>query len=145
MSHPIQIALKLIKDSEAAYVGFRFTDLLGEWRHITLHVSQVSSSLFKEGLMFDGSSVPGWKLIHDSDMLLIPDPSSGFRDVFSHQPTLIFTCNVYDPVTLIPYDRDPRSTAQKAETLIKSDCFKRLAQLKHWQSNNSRIRTINRF
>ncbi|HQS84114.1 MAG: type I glutamate--ammonia ligase [Alphaproteobacteria bacterium 16-39-46] len=121
MTAPIQTALKFIKDSDAAYVGFRFTDLLGEWRQITLHVSQVSLSLFKEGLMFDGSSVPGWKLIHDSDMLLMPDPSTGFIDVFSAQPTLIFTCNVYDPITITPYDRDPRSTAQKAENyLLKS-------------------------
>lgn len=118
MTTNIQNALKLIEESKAVYVGFRFTDLLGEWRHITLHVSQVSESLFEEGLMFDGSSVPGWKAIHDSDMLLIPDATTGFVDEFSTQVTLIFIGDVYDPLSLKPYDRDPRSTAKKAEAYL---------------------------
>ncbi len=59
-------ALKFIQESQALFIGFRFTDFLGQWRHLTMHVSQISEDVFKEGLMFDGSSVPGWKLIHCS-------------------------------------------------------------------------------
>lgn len=117
----IENALKLISSSEVNYIGFRFTDLLGTWRQITLHTSQISESTFNQGIMFDGSSVPGWKLIHNSDMQLMPDPSTGFMDVFSAQPTMIFICDVYDPLTQSPYDRDPRSTSKKAEQyLLKS-------------------------
>lgn len=117
----IESALKLILSSEAIYVGFRFTDLIGAWRQITLHVSQISEAAFEQGIMFDGSSVPGWKLIHDSDMKLLPDPSTGFMDVFSAQSTIIFICDVHDPLAQKPYDRDPRSTSKKAENyLIKT-------------------------
>jgi glutamine synthetase len=113
-------ALKFIQESQALFIGFRFTDFLGQWRHLTMHVSQISEDVFKEGLMFDGSSVPGWKLIHDSDMILMPDPVSGFVDVFSSQPSVIFVCDVYDPTTGQAYGRDPRSTAQRAEAYLKS-------------------------
>jgi len=70
--------------------------------------------------MFDGSSIAGWKSIDQSDMKLIPDCSSAYIDPFYAEKTLCLHCNVVEPDTLEPYDRDPRGTALKAEEYLKS-------------------------
>jgi glutamine synthetase len=76
--------------------------------------------MFDEGIMFDGSSIPGWKAIHESDMKLMPDAQSVVVDPFTAQPSLVVICDVVDPITSKPYDRDPRSIAKAAEAYVKS-------------------------
>ena len=66
----------------------------------------------------DGSSIRGWAAIHESDMLLIPDPSRAFIDPFTEVPTLVMIGDVIDPVTKQSYDRDPRYIAKKAEMYL---------------------------
>ena len=116
----IQKVLDMIRENDVAYVDFRFTDPRGKWQHLAHHVSTVDEDLLTDGIMFDGSSIAGWKAINESDMALMPDPTTAVMDPFSAQPQLILFCDVHDPVTGQPYNRDPRSTAGKALTYLQS-------------------------
>ena len=104
-----------MKDKEVKSVDFRFTDYRGKWQHVTFDAGMVDADTFDDGIMFDGSSIAGWRPINESDMMLIPDPSSATIDPFFAQTTLNIVCDVYDPVTHKPYNRDPRSIARRAE------------------------------
>ena len=112
-------ALNYIKEKEAVFVDFRFTDPRGKWQHTTYMANKVDESSFEDGIMFDGSSIAGWKSIDKSDMILMPDPTTAFLDPFTAQPTVIITCDIIEPSTGQTYDRDPRSTAKKAEAYLK--------------------------
>jgi glutamine synthetase len=104
---------------EVKMVDIRFIDLPGTWQHFTIPVRRLDEDLFKEGVPFDGSSIRGFQEIHESDMLLLPDPESAFIDPVAEIPTLVLTCDVHDPITLEPYGRDPRYIARKAEAYVK--------------------------
>jgi glutamine synthetase len=111
--------LKAIKDNDIKYVDFRFTDPRGKWQHVTLDVGVIEEETFAEGIMFDGSSIAGWKVINESDMKLMPDPASAALDPFFAQSTMSIVCDVLEPSTDEPYPRDPRSIAHKAEAYLK--------------------------
>ena len=110
--------LKLIKDNDVQYVDFRFTDPRGKWQHTAHMYQQLTKTI--NGIMFDGSSIAGWKAINESDMNLIPDLSTAVMDPFTEQPQLILFCSVKEPTTGQAYERCPRSTAEKAEAYLKS-------------------------
>ena len=112
--------LKSIKDNDVKYVDLRFTDPRGKWQHVTFDVGMIDEDAFAEGLMFDGSSIAGWKAINESDMCLMPDPVTATIDPFFAETTLIITCDVLEPTTGVPYNRDPRGMAKKAEAMVKS-------------------------
>lgn len=113
--------LSLAKKKGAQVVDFRFTDLLGTWQHYTLHISELGENTFTAGVGFDGSSIRGFQAIHESDMLLMPDPNSAFMDPMLQIPTLVLICNISDPLSQKFYSRDPRYVGQKAEAyLVKS-------------------------
>ena len=112
--------ISMLKEQEFEFVEFRFTDLKGKWHHTSYMANQVDEKLLASGIMFDGSSIEGWKSIEMSDMVLMPDTRRAFADPFAARPTLIVTCDVIDPSTGQPYLRDPRSTAKKAEQYLKT-------------------------
>ena len=112
--------LQLISQKDVKYVDLRFTDPRGKWQHVSFDVNMVDEDFFAEGQMFDGSSISGWKAINESDMNLMPDCSTAVIDPFMAQPTLAIFCDVLEPSTGQPYDRDPRSTAKKAEAYLQS-------------------------
>ncbi len=112
--------LKAIKDNDVKYVDFRFTDPRGKWQHVTFDVSMVDEDIFAEGTMFDGSSIAGWKAINESDMTLMPDPSTAQMDPFFAASTMSIVCDILEPSTGQPYNRDPRGMAKKAEAYLKS-------------------------
>ena len=112
--------MKLIKDSDVKYADFRFTDPRGKWQHVTFDISQIEEETFAEGMMFDGSSIAGWKAINESDMCLMPDPTSVCIDPFFAETTIVLVCDVLEPTTGEPYNRDPRGIAKKAEAYVKS-------------------------
>ncbi|MEJ5225528.1 MAG: glutamine synthetase beta-grasp domain-containing protein, partial [Anaerolineales bacterium] len=118
MSKTVAEVLEMAKGVKM--VDIRFTDLPGTWQHFTIPVRRLDADFFKEGIPFDGSSIRGFQEIHESDMLLIPDPDTAFVDPVAEIPTLVLTCDVYDPITLQPYSRDPRFVARKAEAYLKS-------------------------
>jgi glutamine synthetase len=112
--------LKLMKDEDVQYVDLRFTDPRGKMQHVSFHKNMVEDDFFTEGQMFDGSSVAGWKAINESDMVLMPDTSTAMIDPFFQQTTLAVMCDILDPITGQAYNRDPRTTAKKAEAYVKS-------------------------
>ena len=112
--------LEAIKEHDAKFVDLRFTDTRGKEQHITIPVSAVSDDFIENGKMIDGSSFKGWQKIHQSDLALLPDLSSILPDPFYQDSTVFIRCNVVDPQTMIGYERDPRSLAQRAETYLQS-------------------------
>jgi glutamine synthetase len=98
----------------------RFSDLHGLWHHISYPIAKLTPESFREGFGMDGSSIRGWAAIHESDMLLIPDPSTYVLDPFTEVSTLGMIADVIDPVTRQRYDRDPRYIAVKAEMYLAS-------------------------
>jgi len=112
--------LKAIKDKDIKYVDCRFTDPRGKWQHVTFDVAIISHDTFSEGLMFDGSSIAGWKAINESDMCLMPDPTSAVLDPFFAAATLSIVCDILEPLTGEPYGRDPRGIAKRAEAYAAS-------------------------
>ncbi len=111
---------KLIRDHKVEFVDLRFADMRGVQHHVTFPASIVEPSLFEDGKMFDGSSITGWRGIHQSDMVLLPDPSTAFLDPFTADPTLVIVCDILDPTTMQAYSRDPRGIAKRAEAFLKS-------------------------
>jgi len=95
----IEKVLKFIKDKGIKFVDLKFMDFPGQWQHFTVPVTQFDEGSFEDGFGFDGSSIRGWKPIHESDMLLIPDPETMFVDLFIEAPTLSLICDVYEPAT----------------------------------------------
>ena len=112
--------LDMIKENNVVYVDYRFTDPRGKWQHLAMHVDAVDDDALTEGVMFDGSSIAGWKAINESDMILQPDLSTAVMDPFSNLPQLILFCNIVEPSTGQLYHRDPRSTAVRAENYLKA-------------------------
>ena len=112
--------LEMIKEKNILYVDYRFTDPRGKWQHVAMHVDAVDEDALTEGIMFDGSSIAGWKAINESDMILQPDLSSAVMDPFSNLPQLILFCNIVEPSTGQLYGRDPRSTAVRAAEHLKA-------------------------
>ena len=112
--------LTMVKDRDVKFVDLRFTDTRGKEQHVTLPTSVVDEDLFEDGKMFDGSSIAGWKGIHESDMILMPEVDTAVMDPFTDEPTLIVRCDVIEPATMQGYERDPRSLAKRAEAYLKS-------------------------
>src|ERR1700741_4576097 len=96
--------MKTIKDNDVKYVDLRFTDPKGKMQHV----------------MFDGSSIAGWKAINESDMTLMPDPEAAAIDPFFAQTTLAIFCDILDPGSGEPYNSDPRTPAKKAMAYLQS-------------------------
>ena len=111
--------LEMIKEKDIAFVDLRFTDPKGKWQHLTMDASVFDEDMLEEGVMFDGSSIAGWKAINESDMILMPDPGYITMDPFMDQPTMVLFCSIVEPATGEGYGRDPRSTAQRAEAYLK--------------------------
>ncbi len=112
--------LKQIKDQEIEWVDLRFTDPKGKWQHLTMCAGVIGETELNEGLMFDGSSIEGWKAINESDMILKLDIDAVYTDPFSATPMMIIFCDIVEPNTGELYARDPRSTAKRAEAYLKT-------------------------
>jgi glutamine synthetase len=112
--------LNEIKEKEVRYVDYRFTDTRGKMQHVTFDISLIDQDALEDGLMFDGSSIAGWRAINESDMKLRPDLSRSYIDPFYQQTTMFLFCDVLNPDTNEPYARDPRSIAKAALNHVKS-------------------------
>ena len=112
-------ALEFGKKNNCVMVDLRFTDWPGTWQHCSFPIDFIDEAVFEDGMGFDGSSIRGWQSIHESDMLMVPDPATAFIDPFYKHPTLVFICNILDPITHERYSRDPRYIATKAENYLK--------------------------
>jgi len=112
--------LKRIKDEEIEWIDLRFTDPKGKWQHLQMCAGPLGEDELEDGLMFDGSSIEGWKTINESDMILKPDLDAVYADPFSATPMLAVFCDIVEPSDGQLYGRDPRSTAKRAEAYVKS-------------------------
>ncbi len=112
--------LKQISENDVKFVDLRFTDPRGKWHHVTMDVDCVDEDMFADGVMFDGSSIAGWKAINESDMVLMPDTETAHMDPFFAQSTMVLVCDILDPVSGEGYNRDPRSIAKRAEAYLKA-------------------------
>src|SRR5689334_9040552 len=119
MATPKEV-MEFVKKHDVKLLDLRFTDLPGLWHHVSYPIDQFSEASFEDGFGMDGSSIRGWAAIHESDMLLMPDPAWYMLDPFTEVPTLVMVCDVIDPVTKQRYDRDPRYIAKKAEMYLGS-------------------------
>jgi glutamine synthetase len=120
MANDAGTILKMVKDQEIEWIDLRFTDPKGKWQHLTMVAGLIGEDELTDGLMFDGSSIEGWKAINESDMILKPDLDAVYTDPFSATPMLILFCDIVEPGTGELYTRDPRSTAKRAEAYVKS-------------------------
>lgn len=112
--------LAYVKNEGVEIIDVRFTDLPGIQQHFTVPAGSFGPEVFTEGLAFDGSSIRGFQKIHESDMSLMPDPTTAFIDPFREAKTLALNFFVHDPLTKEPYSRDPRNIARKAEAYLAS-------------------------
>ncbi|HEU0000231.1 MAG TPA: type I glutamate--ammonia ligase [Ktedonobacteraceae bacterium] len=115
--------LQFARERGAKMVDFKFVDLPGTWQHFSVPMRELELETFVEGKAFDGSSLRGFQSIHESDMLIIPDPDTAIMDPFTAAPTLSLVCNVAYPGpggNKKRYSRDPRYVAQKAEAYLRS-------------------------
>jgi len=112
--------LQLAQERGVKMVDFKFVDVPGSWQHFSVPLHILNADTFDEGVPFDGSSVRGFQVINESDMLIIPDPNSAILDPFTAVPTLSLVCNIAHPGSVKPYSRDPRYIAQKAEAYLRS-------------------------
>ena len=137
---------KIIKDDDVKLIDFKFTDLFGTWQHFTTTLTEYNEEIFTDGLGFDGSSIRGWRVINASDMLVIPDATTAWIDIFNAEPTLSLICTIVDPITrsrtiatravllkkrrLIsnrPASRTPHSSDRKRNFLFSMMCDLRIA------------------
>jgi glutamine synthetase len=109
-----------IKDNDIEWVDLRFTDPKGKWQHLTMCAGVIDEDALEDGLMFDGSSIEGWKAINESDMILMPDLEAVYDDPFSATPMIVIFCDIVEPSTGEGYSRDPRTTAKRAEAYVAS-------------------------
>ncbi len=116
----VENALKMIQDNDVKFVDFRFCDTRGKEQHVTFPAHSIDEDTFEEGNMFDGSSVAGWKSINESDMILMPDPSTAIIDPFFDDTTMVLRCDIIEPSDMQGYERDPRSIAKRAESYMQS-------------------------
>ncbi len=115
----VKSVLKFAEDEKARYVNVRFTDLLGAWHHLTFPIEELSEGSFDDGFGFDASSLRGWASIHESDMLLVPDPGRSWIDPFMQEKTLCLIADVVDPITRAGYWLDPRGLGKRAEAYLR--------------------------
>jgi len=115
-----QEVLEFAKKEDARQIDIRFTDLPGLNQHISYPISMLDDTSFEDGFGIDGSSIRGWAAINESDMLLIPDPSTAFLDPFAETRTVVMIGDIIDPITRQHYDRDPRWIARKAELHLRN-------------------------
>ncbi len=109
-----------LKDQDVKFVDLRFTDPRGKMQHVTMEAGLMDADAFADGIMFDGSSIAGWKAINESDMVLMPDPDTAHMDPFFAAPTMVLFCDILEPGTGERYERDPRGIARKAEAYMAS-------------------------
>lgn len=134
-SEAIDTVYKKIKDHGIEIIDLRFTDVFGLWQHLSTPVrelvdySALESSMWVDGIGFDGSSIRGFQEIQESDLILLPDPETAFVDPIFKVPTLVLICDVYDPKTHAPYSRDPRFIARKAEAYLAASG---VADVSYW-------------
>ena len=120
MSYTPKDVLEMVNKENAVSIDLKFMDFPGTWQHFSVPTSQLDLDAFENGYGFDGSSIRGWRSINESDMLVVPDPTTALIDPFTKYKTVSMICDIVDPITRERYTRCPRNVAKKAELYLKS-------------------------
>lgn len=110
--------LTKIQEEKIRYVDLQFTDVPGRLQHVTVPVESLDEDAFKDGVpKLDGSSIRGFTDIHESDMILVPDPVTYGTLPWSSDAlkTGRMICDVSWGFGMGRFFRDPRWIAQRAE------------------------------
>ena len=118
MANESESVRKMMEDNDCDHLDIKFVDVPGTWQHVGLPIEEVTDDLFVRGTGFDGSSIRGFQVINESDMLLLPDASTAVVDPFMDRVVSV-VANIRDPLTSESYSRDPRYVSQKAEQYLK--------------------------
>ena len=114
--------LKAVKELKVRFIDLQFTDLPGRLQHTTVSAHELSLDSFEMGFpKLDGFSVRGFVGIHESDMVLVPDPSTFALIPWMKEEhrTARMLCDVYWGFGEGRLSRDPRNIAQRAEQVLK--------------------------
>ena len=103
---------ELISSEEIRTVDIRFFDIFGKMKHVTVSASYFAKAMEK-GVGIDGSSIPGFASISNSDMRVKPDLSTAFLDPL-HDGVLSVIGDVYLSSHEKIFDRYPRHVLKKA-------------------------------
>ncbi|NQV18089.1 MAG: type I glutamate--ammonia ligase [Armatimonadetes bacterium] len=109
---------KIIEENKIKTVDLKYSDLIGNWYHISFPVRRLEYVL-KNGIPFDGSSIPGMKSVESGDMILLPDSSTAMVDPFTYHPTLRMLSYICDADTRTGVKKDPRSVAKRAKEFMQ--------------------------
>lgn len=111
-----------IAEEDIRIIDFKVIDMKGRWHHLSIPFERFNDSVLTLGIGFDGSSY-GFLTVEKSDMVFIPDLSTGFVDPFADEKTLVFIANIYrlKDGERVRFEDDPRFLAEKAENYLKAE------------------------
>jgi len=102
------------KSEDVKFIKLQFSDMFGIVKSVTIPIEQLEESMEK-GTWFDGSSIEGFARICESDMYLMPDPSTfavlPWRPKEKAEARIIADVYTSDGK---PFDGDPRYILKKA-------------------------------
>ena len=113
-----QAAILKMQEDNVRFVDLQFTDVPGRLQHVTVPVETLDEDAFRDGVpKLDGSSIRGFTDIHESDMILLPDPVTYGTLPWSVDAlkTGRMICDVSWGFGMGRFFRDPRWIAQRAE------------------------------
>jgi len=119
-------ALSKIEKDQVKWIDLQFADLLGSIQHITIPAQMMDERSFNKGVnKLDGSSIKGFKEIHESDMVMRPDPTTYAIIPFisAEHKTARFIVDIYEGDTGVRFTRDPRYVAQKAAAYARDSGY----------------------
>ncbi|MGF7058092.1 glutamine synthetase [Brassicibacter mesophilus] len=111
----VKYITELVKEKNVRFIVLQIADILGTVKSITLPVSQLDK-IFRNEIMFDGSSIDGFTRIEESDMYLYPDLSTFIILPWeTHNGSTIarIICDVYMPDGK-PFEGCPRYVLKRA-------------------------------
>ncbi len=115
--------LKFLKENNIRWVDLQFTDVPGRLHHITIPSSEVDEEALKTGFgKLDGSSIKGFTTIYESDMVLLPVPTT--MTLVPWSPGLArVICKVFWGGGKGRFERDPRFIAEEAEKYQEAEGY----------------------
>src|SRR3954470_4863635 len=70
-----EFVLRTLEERDIRFIRLWFTDVLGYLKSVAVAPAELEGA-FAEGIGFDGSAVEGFARVHESDMLVRPDPAT---------------------------------------------------------------------
>ena len=113
----IEVLNKITNDN-IKFLDLQFTGLFGRLHHTTISSNMFKKEDFEDGLpKLDGSSIKGFTEIHESDLIIRPDPST-YATIpwIDKYPTARLICDILSGgKKRDTFPMDPRGIAKKAE------------------------------